>query len=234
VAPRLPELRPEYFARLDEADDARFYQQPRLVAHLDGPALQRFYGSIVPDDGQVLDLMSSFVSHLPAEKPLRRLVGLGLNAVELAANRRLSEWLVHNLNREPELPFAAATFDACILSVSIQYLTRPIEVLAAVGRMLRPGAPVAIAFSNRMFPTKAVALWTILDDQGRGQLISEYLARGGHFEPCTVEDLWPAPGRSDPLFVAVTRRLSLKSLSVAKKPQSGRRNKLREKNATSP
>ena len=92
----------QLFDRQDESTDDRFYALPRMVTHIDADtvhALTQFYRERIPADCDVLDLMSSWVSHLPAEVALGRVAGLGMNAQELVANERLTEWRVHDLNR---------------------------------------------------------------------------------------------------------------------------------------
>src|SRR5262245_52893102 len=138
----MPLLPRELFQRLDESPDENFYCEPRLVTHIDDAtiaALTQVYRELVPAGAHVLDLMSSWVSHLPPEVDYGRVVGLGMNRVELAENPRLTSFLVHDLNRCRELPFADATFDAVLNAVSIQYLTRPVEVFASVGRVSASG-----------------------------------------------------------------------------------------------
>ena len=171
------DLPPGAFDRADEAPDALFYRTARLVTHLDDRAIgavTQLYREYFPPDGAILDLMSSWVSHLPPEVRYHRVVGVGMNRQEMAANPRLDEYHVQDLNQRPQLPFADGTFDAAGLCVSIQYLTRPVQVLREVGRVLRPGAPLVITFSNRCFPTKAVAIWLALDDAGHGHLVERY------------------------------------------------------------
>src|SRR5215207_9835175 len=146
--PLLPE---EAFSRYDETPDEEFYRVPRLVTQL--------YRESFPPGGDILDLMSSWVSHLPPEIGYRRVIGLGMNEVELQRNDRLAAYVVHNLNMNPRLPFGDAEFDGVGICVSIDYLTRPIEVLREVGRILKIGCPTIISFSNRCFPSKAVAIW---------------------------------------------------------------------------
>jgi hypothetical protein len=173
---------PGAFARLDETDDALFYEPPRLVQHIDDgaiAALTELYRSVLPAGGALLDLMSSWISHLPPEIDYREIVGHGMNAEELAANPRLSRWFVQDLNRQPKLPLADAGFDAAMICVSIQYLQQPVAVLREVCRELRPGAPVIISFSNRCFWTKAVAVWRALDDRGHAALVERYLDHAG-------------------------------------------------------
>src|SRR5947209_7569370 len=170
------------FRRIDEGDDALFYQPPRLVYHIDDHAvaiLTEFYRSVLPVGGVLLDLMSSWVSHLPPELEYAEVIGHGMNAEELAANPRLTRRFVQNLNRDPALPLADNSVDAAMICVSVQYLQKPVEVLREVARVLRPGGPLVISFSNRCFWTKAVAVWRGLDDEGHARLVELYLRHAG-------------------------------------------------------
>ncbi|GAC1310956.1 MAG: class I SAM-dependent methyltransferase [Vulcanimicrobiaceae bacterium] len=195
------------FARHDESPDERFYREPRFVTHIDDRAIDavtELYRERLPAAGRILDLMSSWVSHLPPEIPYASVVGIGLNERELSENPRLDAYLVHDLNVDPELPFDEAAFDGATICVSVQYLTRPIAVLREVARVLRPGAPLVITFSNRCFPTKAVAIWQALSDRGHSELIERYLVDAGGWEAIEAHDR-TAPG-GDPLYAVVARR----------------------------
>jgi SAM-dependent methyltransferase len=171
--------------------------------------LTELYRAVLPAGGVLLDLMSSWVSHLPPEIEYREIIGHGMNAEELAANPRLSRWFVQNLNRDPTLPLADASLDAATICVSIQYLQQPVAVLREIRRTLRPGSPLVISFSNRCFWTKAVAIWRALDDQGHAALVERYLHQAGFASIETrvlaeyVEDV------SDPM-IAVLGRASQK------------------------
>jgi SAM-dependent methyltransferase len=196
------------FRRYDETPDPWFYRQARLVTHIDDAAIAavtQLYRELFPPGAAVLDLMSSWVSHLPPEMVYRRVVGLGLNQEELEANPRLDAWVVHDLNDDPSLPFADAEFDAAAICVSMQYLTQPVTVLTDLARVLRPGAPLVVTFSNRCFPTKAVAIWQALDDVGHAQLVASYLRAAAGWTDIEVFDRSPGPG-NDPLFAVVARR----------------------------
>ena len=198
------ELPPALFARLDESEDAAFYAAPRFVVHIDEAtiaALTQWYGEVLAPGAEVLDLMSSWVSHLPepAALPLARVVGLGMNAAELAANPRLTGFDVVDLNTAPRLPYPDASFDAVLCAVSIQYLTQPFAVFAEVARVLRPGGRVAIATSQRCFPTKAIRAFQLLPPRERLALIALYLERAGGFAPAEWVDRSP-PG-ADPLWI---------------------------------
>jgi SAM-dependent methyltransferase len=202
-------LRAEHFRRFDESPDEQFYREPRLVTHIDDAAVAAataFYRELLPVGGRVLDLMSSWVSHLPAEVEYSVVAGLGMNAAELDANPRLTERVVQDLNTNPLFPWDDGAFDAAIVTVSVQYLTRPAEVFAEVGRVLTPGAPFAVLYSNRCFPTKAVALWQALGSREHADLIGLYFRLSGMFEQPQAYDLSPNPGQSDPLYAVVAAR----------------------------
>jgi hypothetical protein len=205
--PDLPyDFPPGAFDRIDDGDDRAFYAPPRLVTHLDEGAiatLTECYRSLLPPRGAVLDLMSSWVSHLPAELDVSECVGHGMNAGELAANPRLTRWFVQDLNRESVLPLDDASFDAALCCVSVQYLQKPIAVFAEVRRVLRPAAPFIVSFSNRCFPTKAVAIWRALNISQHASLVSLYAQRAGF---ASVEPrLLAHGGDSDPLVAVIAR-----------------------------
>ena len=204
---RLPELPPGAFSKEDQSDDADFYLPARLVTHIDEAATQAltaFYRATLPAGGVVLDLMSSWVSHLPPEVDFAEVIGQGMNAEELRANHRLSRSFVQNLNRNAMLPLETESCDAALCCVGVQYLQRPQEVFPEVLRVLRPGAPLIVSFSNRCFPTKAVAIWRSLDARGHVDLVRLYYQRAG-FRDIRVEALRDG-SRSDPLIAMVGRR----------------------------
>ncbi|MSQ12362.1 MAG: methyltransferase domain-containing protein [Dehalococcoidia bacterium] len=205
-----PQFPPEFFRRADESDDRLFYAEPRLVVHVDEPALRaisQFFKTALPAEGLVLDLMSSWRSHLPDGFPKRRAIGLGLNATELAENPQLAGRVVHDVNANPVLPFHDGAFDAAAITVSIQYLVAPVEVFREVNRVLKAGAPFYVIYSNRMFPTKAVAVWQALDDTQRAQLIASYFMNSGGWSTPEPRDLSPRTGHpSDPVYVVSARK----------------------------
>ena len=204
-------LNPEHFVREDTAGDRGFYDTPRLVTHIDEAAcavLVEYYGRLLPDGGKILDLMSSCVSHLPVEVDYHGVVGLGMNEVELMTNPQLTSAVIADLNQNPTLPFADAAFDGCVISVSIQYLIQPIAIFSEIARVLRPGAPCAVTFSNRMFPTKAIAVWRALGDEDHARLVGYYFTEAGGFEEPVYEDISPFPGETDPLFSVLAERIS--------------------------
>lgn len=194
------------FTKADPAEDAEFYVEPRLVTHIDGEAiaaLTGFYRQALPAGGVILDLMSSWVSHLPPEVAYAGVIGHGMNAEELKANPRLARWFVQDLNRQPSLPLDDASIDAATICVAVQYLEQPVAVLSELRRALKPGGAVHIAYSNRCFPTKAVTIWRMLDADSHARLISLYLDRAGFAE---VEARRLLDGRdSDPMTVVTGR-----------------------------
>ncbi len=201
-----PELPPEAFAKQDTGDDLAFYAPPRLVTHIDEnavSALERFYRRQLPQSGRLLDLMSSWVSHLPADRAYTEVVGHGMNAAELDANPRLTRWFIQNLNQNPVLPLDDHTLDAAMACVGVQYLQQPLAVFAEVRRVLVPGGPFIVSFSNRCFPTKAVAIWRSLDTNGHAALVKLYLERAGFTDICA--NLLTDGTAGDPLVAVVGR-----------------------------
>ena len=203
---------PELFRREDETDDRLFYAEPRLVVHIDDYAIKaigEFFEKSLPHDGVILDLLSSWRSHLPDRFPKKKLVGVGLNEVEMAQNPQLDEWVVHDLNADPRLPFADRSFDAAVLTVSIQYITKPVEVFREVNRTLKDTAGFHVIYSNRMFPTKAVAVWRALDDAQRAQLVASYFSSAGGWEVPEASDISPRlEFYADPVYVVTARKRS--------------------------
>ena len=205
-----PTYPPESFQREDESDDSLFYSAPRLVVHIDEPAIEavgRVFRDLIPPDATVLDLMSSWRSHWPPGHPKKRMVGLGLNAPEMADNPDLDEYVIHDLNRNPVLLFEAEVFDAVLITVSAQYLTRPVETYQEINRVLKPGGAFIVTFSNRMFPTKAVRSWRNSTDRGRMELVKSYMEAAGNFADIRAGLVNPdqsPPG--DPLLAVVSRK----------------------------
>jgi len=181
---------PEYFRRYDDSPDEYFYSFPRMVVHIDEKAISaasKLYGQLLPPNGVILDLMSSWRTHLPETHKAAKVVGLGMNAEEMAENPQLTEYVIHNLNRWPQMPFADNTFDGAICTVSVQYLTNPIAVFTDLRRVLKPGGVAVFTFSNRCFPTKAVAIWQAATMNQRAALVTRYF-EAAQFAEIRAED----------------------------------------------
>jgi SAM-dependent methyltransferase/FKBP-type peptidyl-prolyl cis-trans isomerase 2 len=186
------------FARGDNQDDARFYGKPRLVNHIDAQAdaiISSLYGRLLKPGSKVLDLMSSWNSHLPESLEVAQLTGLGLNHEELAKNPRLTDYVVHDLNHDTILPFGNHEFEAVICTVSMEYLTHPGEIFREVVRILKPGGIFIHTFSNRWFPPKVVRIWTELLEWERSGLVLEYFLLSGAFDRLHTFSArgWPRP-----------------------------------------
>lgn len=203
-------FRASFFEREDESDDGGFYGEPRLVVHIDEYAIEaarRTYAELLPAAGAVLDLMSSWRSHLPEDGGYARIAGIGMNAEEMAANPQLTEYAVVDLNARPVLPFGDAEFDGAVVTVSVQYLVRPLQVFREVARVLRVGAPFVVTYSNRMFATKAVRIWRALSDAERAGLVAAYFRHAGGFaEPHAEDRSMESVGYHDPLYAVWARR----------------------------
>jgi SAM-dependent methyltransferase len=198
---------PGFFDRADPTPDTGFYVPPRFVTHIDDDAIKAvgdLYAELgIHDD--VLDLMGSWVSLFHAAPA--HLTVLGMNAAELAANPQAAATVVHDLNAEPRLPFGDASFDAAVCCVSVDYLTRPVDVFAEVGRTLRPGGPFACTFSNRCFPTKAIRGWLASTDEQHCDIVAHYFRLAGVFDEPVAERRTPSTHRGDPLFAVWARRV---------------------------
>lgn len=188
-----------FFDRSDSSDDAIFYRPERLLTHIDDGAIAAV-GALYEElriDGEVLDLMSSWVSHFVSVP--KRLTVLGMNETELSANPLADQPVVHDLNRSPGLPFADRSFDDVVCCVSVDYLVQPLDVFAEVRRVLRPGGRFVCTFSNRCFPTKAIQGWLMLDDRQRMDLVGLYFELAGGFDPAVKDVRLPGMQR-DPLL----------------------------------
>lgn len=193
-----------FFERSDESDDAGFYVFDRFVTHIDEQAIAAV-GELYAEldlSGQILDLCSSWISHFPA--PPEHLVALGMNANELAANEAAAEYVVHDLNQQPTLPFDDDRFDGVVCCVSVDYLTRPFDVFAEVARVLRPGGAFVCTFSNRCFPTKAIRGWLATNDEQHCAIVATYYRETPGFGEPVVQHRNPGVG-GDPLFAVWAR-----------------------------
>ena len=169
-------------------------------------AVTDLYREVLPRGGEILDLMSGWVSHLPPEIPYSRVVGLGTEPGELAENPFLDEWLVQDLNRDPYLPFATGEFDAAAICVAIQHLAQPCEVIREVGRVLKPGAPLVVTFSARCLAAPAIGCWCLHDDAGHLCLVAQCFAQAGNWTDIRCLDRTPRGG-GGPLYAVIGRSL---------------------------
>lgn len=205
---RYADYPPGFFDRADGAPDPQFYVPPRLVTHIDDAAIAAV-GDLYDElglTGAVLDVCSSWVSHFHAAP--ERLVALGMNEVELVRNPQATEWVVHDLNDDPHLPFADASFDAATCCVSVDYLVRPLEVFDDVARVLRPRGRFVCTFSNRCFPTKAIRGWLASDDATHLAIVSDYFRRSHGWGEPVAERRTPPEHRGDPLYAVHAERRS--------------------------
>jgi SAM-dependent methyltransferase len=191
--------------RLDPSAGAEFVRARKIDAAAIA-AITDLYREILPPGGAILDLMSGWVSHLPPEIGYSRVVGVGINAAELAENPFLDEWHVQDLNSDSCLPFATAEFDGAAICVSVQHLTRPCEVIHESGRVLKPGAPLIVTFSNRCLPTPAIGCWCLLDGAGQLCLIARHFVQAGNWTDIRCLDRTPRGG-GDPLYAVIGRSL---------------------------
>ncbi|KAL6974697.1 hypothetical protein U1Q18_028877 [Sarracenia purpurea var. burkii] len=205
----------EDFQRFDESSDTLFYESPRFVTHIDDPAiaaLTKYYSEVFPPSSSpgvaILDMCSSWVSHFPAGYKQDRIVGTGMNEEELKRNPVLTEFVVQDLNVDPKLPFEDNSFDVITNVVSVDYLTKPLDVFKEMRRVLKPGGLAIISFSNRCFWTKAISIWTSTADADHVMIVGSYFHYAGGFEPPQAVDISPNPGRSDPMYIVYSRKFA--------------------------
>jgi SAM-dependent methyltransferase len=211
-------LRPEQRTKLDETDDTDFYSFPRFVTHVDEgfiDQLTNLYREQLQPNTRILDLMSSWVSHLPEEIEFAHVEGHGMNEEELAKNPRLDHYFCQNLNLNSKLPLADADFDAVLIAVSVQYLQYPEAIFTEIHRILKPGGIVIVSFSNRMFYQKAIAAWRDGTETSRVELVKRYFQSvTGFSEPevilrqSSVPSFWQMLGfaGADPFYAVMARK----------------------------
>lgn len=173
------------FRRSDESDDPLFYREPRLVTHIDKRAISvitEIYGKFLKNGMNVLDLMSSWRSHIPEYLKLKSLVGLGLNEEEMSQNYQLTGFEIHDLNKNKYIPFNNGEFDAVVCTVSVEYLTNPFAVFEDVTRVLKPGGIFIVTFSHRWFFPKVIRIWPAIQEFERVGLVLEYFLKSGKFK----------------------------------------------------
>ncbi|MBW4613534.1 MAG: class I SAM-dependent methyltransferase [Desmonostoc vinosum HA7617-LM4] len=211
-------LRPNQRLKLDDTNDKLFYEYPRFVTHVDEGFIQQLtdlYRDRLQPNMRILDMMSSWVSHLPEEVEFSHVEGHGLNAEELARNPRLSHYFVQNINENPQLPFPDQDFDAVLNCVSVQYIQYPEAVFSEIYRILKPGGIAIISFSNRMFYQKAIQAWRDASEESRVELVKHYFASVPEFttpeiivHKSTVPNFlqWLGAGGGDPFYAVIASR----------------------------
>ena len=182
------------------AEEAGFAQIDAIAV----AAITELYREVMPSGGAILDVMSSWVSHLPPETHYRRVVGLGVDAGVLAENPFLDEWRVQDLNHDPHLNFANGEFDGAAICGAVQHFRRPAEVIREIGRVLKQGAPLVVTFSNRCLCTPATGCWRLFDETGQLGLVARYFAEAGNWTDIRCLDRTP-PGDGAALYAVVGR-----------------------------
>lgn len=197
------------FNREDESDDRQFYAFPRFEKHIDDEtiaAITGFYREVLSSTDSILDLMSSWISHLPEDIKYKQVTGLGMNPMELQRNPRLDAWDVHDLNKDQKLPYEDESFDKVLIAVSVQYLVKPFEVFQDVGRVLKKGGSCLVSMSHRLFPTKAVYAFQFLPPHERCQLVASYMEETQCFKDIQLID--KSPPQADPLWIVTGTKKS--------------------------
>lgn len=211
-------LKPDQRSKLDETNDALFYDAPRFVTHVDTGFIQQLtdlYRARLQPHTRILDLMSSWVSHLPEDMEFAHVEGHGLNAEELVKNPRLNHYFVQDLNQNPQLPLADQEFDAVLNTVSVQYLQYPEAIFSEIHRILKPGGIAIVSFSNRMFYQKAIQAWREGSEASRVDLVKSYFtAVSGFSPPEVVSQAASVPAflqwlgaSSDPFYAVIAQKL---------------------------
>ncbi|MFM8005007.1 MAG: class I SAM-dependent methyltransferase [Dolichospermum sp.] len=212
-------LQPHQRIKLDDSDDQLFYNYPRFVTHVDEGFIQQLtdlYRQRIPANARILDMMSSWVSHLPTDRDFAHVEGHGLNAEELARNPQLNHYFVQNINTNPQLPCLDQEFDAVINCVSVQYLQYPEAVCSEIHRVLKPGGIAIISFSNRMFFQKAIQVWRDGSEAFRVELVKSYFRSVPGFSTpeviCSKSTApnflqWLGVPGGDPFYAIIAHRL---------------------------
>jgi len=198
------------FYREDESDDSLFYLEPRLLVHIDDAAineLENYLSDQLPERAIILDLMTSWRSHIPENLVMNEVYGLGMNAEEMSGNPQLNQWIVKDINKDSHLPYEENLFDAVMVIVSVQYMTDPISIFKEVNRVLKKTGKFHVVYSNRMFPTKATKIWKVFNDIERANLIGSYFANSGSWSVPNAVNLSPTGNfPSDPLFAVSAQK----------------------------
>ncbi|EAZ89790.1 class I SAM-dependent methyltransferase [Crocosphaera chwakensis] len=213
-------LSPHQREKLDPGNDEDFYLSPRFVTHVDEgfiDQLTNLYRERLQPKTRILDLMSSWVSHLPDDMEFDHVEGHGMNQEELAKNPRLDHYFLQNLNDNPKLPLKDNDFDAVLIAVSVQYLQYPEAIFSEIHRILKPNGLVIVSFSNRMFYQKAISAWRDGTDAMRIQLLKNYFKSvAGFSKPEVIMNVSPLPSflqilgmiGADPFYAVISQKMS--------------------------
>ena len=166
----------------DICDDEIFYQQPRFVHHLSDSfrtRLTSLYSEYLLNHHIILDLMSSWVSHLPSNISYKKVIGHGMNEAELSSNERLDRFFVQNLNKKQNMPIEDSSIDVGLIVAGWQYLQYPEKVSLELSRVIKSDSLLIISFTNRAFWTKAPNIWTYSSEEKRIEYVTNVLTSNG-------------------------------------------------------
>ena len=166
----------------DICDDEIFYQQPRFVHHLSDSFRNRLtclYSEYLLNHHIILDLMSSWVSHLPSNISYKKVIGHGMNEAELSSNERLDRFFVQNLNKKQNMPIEDSSVDVGLIVAGWQYLQYPEKVSLELSRVIKSDSLLIISFTNRAFWTKAPNIWTYSSEEKRIEYVTSVLTSNG-------------------------------------------------------
>ncbi len=202
--------------KADNSDDASFYSQPRIVHHLDSAfrrKLTSLYKDRIPKNSIILDLMSSWTSHLPEDILYKKVIGHGLNLEELKQNKRLDSFWVQDLNRNQKLPLEDSSIDTCLMVAAWQYLQEPENIAEEIKRVMKPNGQIIISFSNRAFWQKSPEIWINSNDMERLNYIAAILIAQGWKSPENIIEKTSQKGilgligkEGDPFFSVISRK----------------------------
>ena len=201
--------------KLDTSDDQIFYQEPRYVHHLSHSfrdRLTNLYSKYLCKHHIILDLMSSWVSHLPTNTKYKKVIGHGMNKSELNSNHRLDSFWVQDLNKTQNMPIEDSNIDIGLIVAGWQYLQYPEKVSSELSRIIKRDSLLVVSFSNRAFWTKSPNIWTNSSEDQRIKYVKSVLSANGWrvekiFNEKTYENklLGFYSFESDPFFSVVAR-----------------------------
>ena len=201
--------------KIDSTDDQIFYKNPRYVHHLSNSfriRLTNLYSQYLLNHHVILDLMSSWVSHLPSNVRYKKVIGHGMNEAELSANRRLNRFWVQNLNKTQNMPFEDSYIDVGLIVAGWQYLQYPEKVSMELSRIIKADSLLIISFTNRAFWTKAPNIWTYSSEDRRIDYVKSVLtSTGWRIEKTFIEKTQDKKlfgfysAESDPFFSIIAR-----------------------------